>query len=106
MTVEMSEPIILTDNAKSRISVLAEGTKKLRVYVSGGGCAGFMYGFALEETPNEDDTIIGDRLIIDPLSFQYLVGSKIDYVEDLAGSNFKISNPQAQRTCGCGQSFN
>ena len=80
----------------------------LRVFVSGGGCSGFQYGFTFEENASEDDTRIeksGVTLLVDPLSFQYLAGAEIDYQEDLNGAQFVIKNPQAKTTCGCGSSF-
>ena len=80
----------------------------LRVYIQGGGCSGFQYGFTFENSPAEDDTVVsnGDvRLVIDPMSFQYLLGSEVDYKEDLQGSRFVINNPNASTTCGCGASF-
>lgn len=101
-----------TDNAASKVQSLIteEGNDKLklRVYVTGGGCSGFQYGFAFEEDIKEDDTIIenkGASLVVDPLSYQYLVGSRIDYVEGLEGSRFIVDNPLATTTCGCGASF-
>ena len=81
---------------------------KLRVFVTGGGCSGFQYGFAFDEEVNDDDTVIenkGAELIVDPLSYQYLVGATIDYVEGLEGSRFTVNNPMASTTCGCGASF-
>jgi len=80
----------------------------LRVFVSGGGCSGFQYGFTMDEVVNEDDTIFekdGVKVLIDPMSYQYLVGAIVDYKEDLAGAQFTISNPLATSTCGCGSSF-
>ena len=81
---------------------------KLRVYVTGGGCSGFQYGFAFDEEHQEDDTEVtrhGVTLVVDPLSFQYLVGSQVDYKENLEGSRFVVQNPNATSTCGCGASF-
>ncbi|PLW81095.1 iron-sulfur cluster insertion protein ErpA [Kineobactrum sediminis] len=81
---------------------------KLRVYITGGGCSGFQYGFSFEETAAEDDTVIerdGVAVLVDPMSFQYLVGSEVDYTEGLEGSRFVIQNPNATTTCGCGASF-
>ena len=81
---------------------------KLRVFVTGGGCSGFEYGFTFDEDVEEDDTTIekdGVALLIDPLSYQYLTGSEIDYKEDLQGSRFVVVNPNAVTTCGCGNSF-
>ena len=81
---------------------------KLRVFVQGGGCSGFQYGFTFDEVVNEDDTVLdkaGVQLLVDPMSFQYLVGAEIDYKEDIEGSQFVIRNPNASTTCGCGSSF-
>ncbi|MGQ7246230.1 iron-sulfur cluster insertion protein ErpA [Halomonas sp. V046] len=105
-------PLLLSDNARRRLSALMadEGASQiaLRVYVTGGGCSGFQYGFDMAEAIDEDDTEIafGDvSLVIDPLSYQYLVGSTIDYEEGLAGARFLVQNPNATTTCGCGASF-
>ncbi|MBA6414110.1 iron-sulfur cluster insertion protein ErpA [Parahaliea sp. F7430] len=81
---------------------------KLRVYITGGGCSGFQYGFAFEEEAADDDTAIerdGVTVLVDPMSFQYLAGSEVDYTEGLEGSRFVINNPNAATTCGCGSSF-
>jgi iron-sulfur cluster insertion protein len=81
---------------------------KLRVFVQGGGCSGFQYGFTFDEITNEDDTIMskhGVSLLIDAMSYQYLLGAEIDYKEDLQGAQFVIKNPNATSTCGCGSSF-
>jgi iron-sulfur cluster insertion protein len=81
---------------------------KLRVYVQGGGCSGFQYGFTFDEEQLDDDTAVdqdGVRLLVDPMSFQYLIGAKIDYKDDLDGARFIINNPNATTTCGCGSSF-
>ncbi|MFU8765276.1 MAG: iron-sulfur cluster insertion protein ErpA [Haliea sp.] len=81
---------------------------KLRVYITGGGCSGFQYGFSFEDSAAEDDTVIereGIAVLVDPMSFQYLVGSEVDYTEGLEGSRFIINNPNAATTCGCGASF-
>ena len=81
---------------------------KLRVYVAGGGCSGFQYGFTFDETVEDGDTMIencGVTLLVDPLSVQYLAGAEIDYNEDLQGAQFVIRNPNASSTCGCGSSF-
>ena len=80
----------------------------LRVYIEGGGCSGFQYGFELAQASNEDDTVIekaGVKLVVDPLSFQYLAGSEVDYRDDLMGARFVVNNPNAVTTCGCGASF-
>ncbi|HUH39923.1 MAG TPA: iron-sulfur cluster insertion protein ErpA [Castellaniella sp.] len=105
-------PLAFTDAAVSKVRELLaeEGNPglKLRVFVQGGGCSGFQYGFTFDEDTNEDDTTIerdGVSLLVDPMSFQYLVGSEIDYKDDLEGSQFVIRNPNANTTCGCGSSF-
>ncbi len=112
--VQTQEPIIMsfTDNAADKVHKLISEEDndrlKLRVFVTGGGCSGFQYGFSFDEEVNEDDTIVenkGASLLVDPLSYQYLVGSKIDYVEGLEGSRFIVNNPMATTTCGCGSSF-
>ena len=110
---EMPTPLMFTDNAAKKVKQLIEEEKNpglmLRVFVSGGGCSGFQYGFTFEENANEDDTRVekaGVTLLIDPLSFQYLVGAEIDYQEGIQGSQFVIKNPNAKTTCGCGSSFN
>jgi iron-sulfur cluster insertion protein len=123
----MNDPVIFTHNAAAKVWELIqeEGNfnLKLRVYVTGGGCSGFQYGFTFDETVSDDDTVViknideGDdsegegsgghavQLLIDPMSFQYLAGSEIDYKEDLEGAQFIIRNPNAKTTCGCGSSF-
>ncbi|MEO8401316.1 MAG: iron-sulfur cluster insertion protein ErpA [Gammaproteobacteria bacterium] len=123
----MNDPLVFTENAAAKVFELMqeEGNfnLKLRVYVTGGGCSGFQYGFTFDETINADDTIVsrtlsaddekegegdGDhtvQLLIDPMSFQYLAGSEIDYKEDIEGAQFIIRNPNAKTTCGCGSSF-
>ena len=81
---------------------------KLRVYITGGGCSGFQYGFSFDEDAADDDTRIekdGVTVLVDPMSFQYLVGSEVDYTEGLEGSRFVVNNPNATATCGCGSSF-
>lgn len=105
-------PLIFTDAAASKVAELIreEGNPqlKLRVFVSGGGCSGFQYGFTFDENIEEGDTQVanaGVTLLIDPMSFQYLLGAEIDYREDLEGSQFVIRNPNATTTCGCGSSF-
>ena len=103
----------LTDGAVQKILSLRSGETdseilNLRVYVTGGGCSGFQYGFSFDNTVDEDDTCIekkGANLVIDSLSLLYLQGSTVDYIEDLTGSKFIISNPNATTTCGCGESF-
>lgn len=102
----------LSPRAVSKVRELVEEEEnqalKLRVYITGGGCSGFQYGFTFEEEAAEDDTAIerdGVTLLVDPMSFQYLVGAEVDYSEGLEGSRFVISNPNAATTCGCGASF-
>ena len=110
--LKMPTPINFTDNAVNKVKELIEeeGTPdlKLRVFVSGGGCSGFQYGFTFEESINEDDTQVTKdsvTLLIDPMSFQYLTGAEIDYQDNVQGSQFVIKNPNAETTCGCGSSF-
>ncbi len=110
--VEMPAPLIFTDNAAKKVKELIEeeGSPdlKLRVFVSGGGCSGFQYGFTFEEEVNDDDTQVEKdnvTLLIDPMSLQYLMGAEIDYQDSLQGSQFVIRNPNATTTCGCGSSF-
>jgi iron-sulfur cluster insertion protein len=104
--------LTMSPNAVKKISqLLAEENNpelKLRIFVEGGGCSGFRYGFTFDESQNEDDfslDVEGAKLLVDALSSQYLQGAEIDYVESLAGSQFNIKNPQATTTCGCGSSF-
>jgi iron-sulfur cluster insertion protein len=108
----MPEPIVFTDSAAAKVAdlIAEEGNPdlKLRVFVQGGGCSGFQYGFTFDEITNDDDTVMsknGVSLLIDPMSYQYLVGAEIDYKEDLQGAQFVIKNPNASTTCGCGSSF-
>ncbi len=108
----MNEPLVFTDAAASKVKALMEDEEnpnlKLRVFVSGGGCSGFQYGFTFDENEDEGDTRIekqGVWLVVDPMSFQYLVGAEIDYKDDLNGAQFVIRNPNASTTCGCGSSF-
>lgn len=109
----MPSPLMFTDSAANKVKDLIAEEKNpalmLRVFVTGGGCSGFQYGFTFEENANEDDTRVeknGVTLLIDPLSFQYLTGAEIDYQESLQGAQFVIKNPNAKTTCGCGSSFN
>jgi iron-sulfur cluster insertion protein len=104
--------IIVTDSAFAKIAdLLAEENNpklSLRTFVQGGGCSGFQYGFTFDEVQNEDDFLIerdNVRILVDSMSYQYLVGSEIDYTENITGSQFSIKNPNAQTTCGCGSSF-
>lgn len=109
---EMPSPFNFTDNAVNKVKelIVEEGNPdlKLRVFVTGGGCSGFQYGFTFDEVANDDDTALqkdGVTLLVDPMSYQYLVGAEIDYSEGLEGSQFVIKNPNASSTCGCGSSF-
>ncbi len=109
---EMPAPLIFTESAAAKVKQLIdeEGNPelKLRVFVQGGGCSGFQYGFTFDEETNDDDTIMeknGVQLLIDAMSYQYLVGAEIDYKDDLEGAQFVIKNPNATTTCGCGSSF-
>jgi iron-sulfur cluster insertion protein len=109
---EMPMPFVFTDSAASKVKELIEEEGnpdlKLRVFVTGGGCSGFQYGFTFDEETSEDDTSMeknGVTLLVDPMSYQYLVGAEIDYTEGLEGSQFVIKNPNATSTCGCGSSF-
>ena len=111
-TTEMPDPLVFTDSAANKVKELIEEEGnpelKLRVFVSGGGCSGFEYGFTFDDVTNEDDTSLeknGVTLLIDSMSYQYLVGAEIDYTEGLEGSQFVIRNPNAVTTCGCGSSF-
>ncbi len=109
---ETTAPLIFTDSAANKVKELIaeEGNPdlKLRVFVTGGGCAGFQYGFTFDDAIADDDTAMeknGVTLLIDSMSYQYLVGAEIDYTEGLEGSQFVIRNPNATSTCGCGSSF-
>ena len=109
----MPSVIQISDGAVNKILSLANSEDdinnlNLRVYVTGGGCSGFQYGFSFDKVIDEEDTCItkdGANLVIDSLSLQYLEGSTVDYTEDLMGSKFIITNPNATTTCGCGESF-
>ncbi len=110
--LNMPSPLLFTEAAAIKVRELIEEEKNpalmLRVFVSGGGCSGFQYGFTFEENGAEDDMRVernGVTLLIDPLSLQYLTGAEIDYQEDLNGAQFVIKNPNAKTTCGCGSSF-
>jgi iron-sulfur cluster insertion protein len=114
MTTETQtdDVLVFTDSAAAKVRELIEEegnpALKLRVFVTGGGCSGFQYGFTFDEEVAEDDAVIekgGVTLLIDSLSYQYLVGAEIDYVEGIEGAQFVIRNPNATTTCGCGQSF-
>lgn len=106
------QALLLTERAVAKVKSLAaednDAQLMLRVYVTGGGCSGFQYGFSFDESAAEDDTRVekdGVTMLVDPLSFQYLAGSEVDYKEGLEGSRFVINNPNATTTCGCGSSF-
>jgi iron-sulfur cluster insertion protein len=108
----MTDTIVFSDSAAQKVAGLIqeEGNDnlKLRVYITGGGCSGFQYGFTFDEDVNDDDTQIvkgGVTVLIDSMSVQYLAGAEIDYKEDLSGAQFVIRNPNATTTCGCGSSF-
>ena len=105
-------PIVFTDAAASKVGELIREEDNpnlmLRVFISGGGCSGFQYGFTFDEAIEEGDSQVenqGVKLLVDPMSVQYLMGAEIDYKEDLQGAQFIIRNPNAQTTCGCGSSF-
>ncbi|MDB4456285.1 iron-sulfur cluster insertion protein ErpA [bacterium] len=111
-TTPLADTLVFTDSAANKVKVLVEeeGNEdlKLRVFVTGGGCAGFQYGFTFDELIADDDAIInnhGVSLVVDSMSYQYLVGGSVDYKEGLEGSRFIVDNPNADSTCGCGSSF-
>ena len=111
-TAAAAAPIVFTDAAAAKVKTLIEEEGnpelKLRVFVQGGGCSGFQYGFTFDEETGEDDTTMeknGVQLLIDAMSYQYLMGAQIDYKDDLEGAQFVIKNPNATSTCGCGSSF-
>ena len=110
--LDSASPLLFTGAAATKVKAMIdeEGNPalKLRIYVAGGGCSGFQYGFTFDEDVAEDDTVVaneGVNLLVDAMSLQYLVGAEIDYQEDLEGARFVIRNPNAQSTCGCGSSF-
>jgi iron-sulfur cluster insertion protein len=109
---EIPSPLIFSEAAALKVKGLIEEEDNpnlmLRVFVSGGGCSGFQYGFTFDENLTEGDTLVencGVKLLVDPMSYQYLVGAEIDYTEGLEGAQFVIRNPNATTTCGCGSSF-
>ena len=109
---EISVPLTFTDAAAQKVkSLITEEENpalKLRVYITGGGCSGFQYGFTFDEKVNEGDLTVenaGVQLVVEPMSLQYLIGGTIDYTEGLEGSRFVVNNPNASSTCGCGSSF-
>ena len=108
----MNTGIQFSSRAAGKVRELIEGEGlpglKLRVFITGGGCSGFSYGFTFDETAAEDDAVVerdGVTALIDPMSYQYLTGAEIDYKEDLSGAQFVVANPNASSTCGCGNSF-
>jgi len=112
MTENNNAPLVVTEAAAAKVNELIseenDYSLRLRVYIVGGGCAGFQYGFAFDKQHNDDDTIITKQnigIIVDAMSLQYLMGSTIDYVNNLQGAHFVVSNPNANTTCGCGSSF-
>lgn len=117
MQIEVTAPsapaaLVFTDSAAAKVGQLIEEEKnpelKLRVFISGGGCSGFQYGFTFDEAIEDGDLSVenqGVTLVVDPMSVQYLMGAEIDYKEDLEGAQFIIRNPNAATTCGCGSSF-
>ena len=109
---QMPDPIVFTDSAAAKVAdlIAEEGNPdlKLRVFVQGGGCSGFQYGFTFDDTRNEDDLVFerdGLKLVVDETSLDLLVGAEVDFVEDLVGSSFQVRNPNASSSCGCGSSF-
>ncbi len=110
--MSVDSTLVFTEKAAAKVRFLVEDEGndelKLRVFVTGGGCAGFQYGFTFDELVAEDDAIIekdGVQLVVDSMSYPYLVGGTVDYVEGLEGSRFIVDNPNAETTCGCGSSF-
>jgi iron-sulfur cluster insertion protein len=108
----VDDAIIFTEAAANKVAalILEEGNPNLmlRIYIQGGGCSGFQYGFTFDESENEGDTRVitnGVTLLVDPMSMQYLMGAEVDYSEGLQGAQFVIRNPNATTTCGCGSSF-
>ena len=108
----MSVDVTFTDAAASKVKCLIEEEKnpglKLRIYISGGGCSGFQYGFSFDEKVGDGDVVVENgevALVIDPMSYQYLIGAEVDYTEGLEGAQFVVRNPNATTTCGCGSSF-
>ncbi|MGX2949013.1 iron-sulfur cluster insertion protein ErpA [Frederiksenia canicola] len=109
---DIQVPLTFTDAAAKKVKSLIEGEDnpnlRLRVYITGGGCSGFQYGFTFDDQVNDGDLTIENQnvgLVVDPMSLQYLIGGTVDYVEGLEGSRFVVSNPNASSTCGCGSSF-
>ncbi|AGJ87545.1 iron-sulfur cluster insertion protein ErpA [Raoultella ornithinolytica] len=112
MSDDVALPLEFTEAAAKKVKFLIADEDnpnlKLRVYITGGGCSGFQYGFTFDDQVNEGDMTIekqGVGLVVDPMSLQYLVGGAVDYTEGLEGSRFIVTNPNAKSTCGCGSSF-
>lgn len=109
---QIAVPLFFSDNAVAKVRELVEDEDnpdlRLRVFVTGGGCSGFQYGFSFDDSQEDEDTAVerdGVTLLVDPMSYQYLVGATVDYQEGLQGSQFVVQNPNATSTCGCGSSF-
>ncbi|MFC4260270.1 iron-sulfur cluster insertion protein ErpA [Marinobacter lacisalsi] len=109
---QIAVPLFFSDNAVAKVKELVEEEGnpdlRLRVFVTGGGCSGFQYGFSFDDSQEDEDTAVerdGVTLLVDPMSYQYLVGATVDYQEGLQGSQFVVQNPNATSTCGCGSSF-
>ena len=112
MTGQLDIDINFTERAAAKVRDLIAGEEnaglKLRVFITGGGCSGFSYGFTFDEEIAEDDAVVereGVTMLVDSLSYQYLMGAEVDYKEDLQGAQFVVQNPNASATCGCGNSF-
>ncbi|MBI2800841.1 MAG: iron-sulfur cluster insertion protein ErpA [Gammaproteobacteria bacterium] len=110
--LENVAPLLFTDAAARKVKELideeGDNALMLRVFISGGGCSGFQYGFTFDQNETDGDTVVenqGVKLLVDPMSIQYLTGAEIDYSDGLEGAQFVIRNPMAQTTCGCGSSF-
>ncbi|AGH39211.1 iron--sulfur cluster insertion protein erpA [Bibersteinia trehalosi USDA-ARS-USMARC-188] len=109
---DINIPLTFTDAAANKVKFLIEGEDnpnlRLRVYITGGGCSGFQYGFTFDDQINDGDLTVENQnvgLVVDPMSLQYLIGATVDYVDGLEGSRFVVQNPNASSTCGCGSSF-
>lgn len=109
---DINIPLTFTDAAANKVKFLIKGEDnpnlRLRVYITGGGCSGFQYGFTFDDQINDGDLTVENQnvgLVVDPMSLQYLIGATVDYVDGLEGSRFVVQNPNASSTCGCGSSF-